>query len=219
MGTHANEHESRNVSGSSPAPGSGAGPTWIFGVAALLALAGVAAYFARPTSRAPSGTELPSIAADMTRARALAEEQGHALKQRARQGLGGRPPQGQRGAMQKTAAFSRDDLRESRRLYTEAQAEVNGCIEDLCAGLGQRFQEGDAAPIRLRLEKAARKINTFLASSHRLGGPHGAVPDLMTPTVARFWRLVDGSRTANQQALDQIRADLERCRLRDWDQL
>jgi hypothetical protein len=104
-----------------------------------------------------------------------------------------------------------------RDLYTQLQAELDGCVTSLQAALPRRFERDDAGGISQRLAAAGKKGQQFRAWCERLKPPAGdAGTDWLAAAATALDRLVERIKDQDDRAVEQLRADLEACRLRDW---
>ena len=149
---------------------------------------------------APVVPQLPDVIAELSRSKSLGEDRAQAaiaiLTQR------------------------QDEARlfQGRQLYDDARAEFNGAIDYLRSGLSRRFEDGDSQQVAIRMLNGKQKIETFVSWVRDLNGPViGAGPlDTFAEALDKWLNHV---REQNAQAIEQLRADLDRCRLREWSQL
>ena len=149
---------------------------------------------------APVVPDIPDLIAELSRARTIGEGRARAAIELL------------------SARRDRARLFQARRLYEDAQAEFNGAIDHLRSGLGRRFIDADVPRIAARVLEGKRKVDRFAGWVNDLSGPViGAGPlDSMTEILQGWFDRVGRE---NAQAIEQLRADLDRCRLGEWDQL
>src|SRR5262245_9944483 len=85
----------------------------------------------------PMVQKIPDLTGEMRKAKTLCEDLAVDAKQRQRQGR-----------------IKQQQLDEGRKLYIDARAEYNGCIDDLQQCLERGFVDSDGARIAEKLEKA-----------------------------------------------------------------
>jgi hypothetical protein len=146
--------------------------------------------------------QLPDLAAELQRAKSMAE--GKALEAK---------------DLLKRRRDRDTQTANGRGLYVATKAELDGCITYLCTGLDSGFTKD--APDAI--------ANRFRASQQRIGALGEWVDGLMPPQVGAFDPLtallemvpnwLNGLTDQNQKVIAQIKADLNACRLADWDAL
>jgi hypothetical protein len=108
-------------------------------------------------------------------------------------------------------------LSDGQRLYDEASAEFNGCIDYLRSGLTRRFVDADSAKILRRLSDAERKVNRFVEWANSLESVKVEVKPVTFQTVSKILdQLLNRIDEQNEQAIVQLRDDLNSCRMREW---
>jgi hypothetical protein len=150
---------------------------------------------------APVVLELPNLVAELSGTRSLCESRAKAAMALLLAQDGG------------TAR-----LVEGRRLYDEARAEFNMGIDYLRTGLLTRFVDDDTRQVAFRMAEGKRKADRFIAWVNSLEGPvfGDSVADFFSEVLPGWLAHVSEQ---NDRAIEQIRDDLDRCRLMEWDQL
>jgi hypothetical protein len=152
---------------------------------------------------APVVPQLPDLAAKLRRAKSLCEglarqAKGKAAERRIRQG----------------------QFELGRRLYTEAKSESDGSIEYLCAGLTRRFNQDDPQRVAERMAEMNRKMAAFVRWADRQlprkGDISADLPDLAKELLLAW---LNGVRTANDEAIAQLQAELRACQMQGWEDL
>lgn len=110
-------------------------------------------------------------------------------------------------------------LAEGRKLYVDAKAEIDGCISFLQSGLVRRFNEHDPYVIQSRVQSASQKVNALLNWAAEFDTPRATGAPSLDNAADLLLQWLEGIDKLNNEAIQQLRADLERCRLRDWDDL
>jgi hypothetical protein len=152
---------------------------------------------------APAVAQLPGFTAELRRAKALCEGRARQAKSMAQGG--------------------RISVRESdrgRKLYTDAKADLDACIDFLRSGLATRFADQNperAKVLILAVGETMRAFGTWADSHVDRDDIGGAVT--WEPLPERLLRWLAAVREANNLAVEPIRAELDGCRLRDWDDL
>lgn len=108
-------------------------------------------------------------------------------------------------------------LAEGRKLYVEAKAEIDGWF--LQSGLVRRFNEHDPYVIQSRVQSASQKVNALLKWAAEFDTPRATGAPSLDNAADLLLQWLEGIDKLNNEAIQQLRADLERCRLRDWDDL
>lgn len=152
---------------------------------------------------APVVPKLPGLVAKLRSAKSLCESRGAAAIDLLRE-----QPHG------------RVELARGRRLYDEAKAEFDGGIDHLRTGLSRRFVEADAAEVAAKLDAGQRKADAFVAwvnsleptTTYGAAGPLETLAQFVSDWMAR-------ANAQNEQALERLSANLEACRLREWNRL
>lgn len=110
------------------------------------------------------------------------------------------------------------NLFQAKRLYEDAQADFNGAIDFLRTGLSRRFINSDVPRIAALMVKGKQKVDRFTGWVNNLNGPViGAGPLDTTAEILEKWFNRVGEQ--NARAIEQLRADLAACRLRNWEEL
>lgn len=116
---------------------------------------------------------------------------------------------------------SERNAREGSRLYTDMKAELDGCIDYLRSGLVRRFNADDSHQLEKRFRTAGTHVSAFFNWVDTLEPPPYATVDA-SPLEAASKLLsgwLDSVSKANDKAIEQLRDDLNQCRLRDWQEL
>jgi hypothetical protein len=113
------------------------------------------------------------------------------------------------------------ELQRGRDLYLATQVKLNGCITFLRDGLARRFDKADdAAEVEKQLREADRHVQEFRAWADEVLRPEGIGA---ADPFAGLWQLLSDLtkvvKEVDDQAINQMRDDLEKCRLRDWSEL
>ena len=97
--------------------------------------------------------------------------------------------------------------------------ETDGLNIWLQTGLARRFNgSGDVAEYEVRLRKVDEAVKAFL------GWANNALPAVVgagggNPVADMAGELIRAASETDEKMIDRLRGDLERARLRDWDQL
>ena len=158
-----------------------------------------------PNSERPSIVrKLPELAAALQRAKSLCEGRATSVK-----------------ATMSRQRVRRRGLGDGKRLYDDAKTAVDSCITYLKVGLSRRFDNDDPRHVRELLSRARERVARFVGWADGLTeGQTGAGTD--DPITAALGQLTDwlkGVSEANDRAIEQLRDDLERCRLKSWGDL
>jgi hypothetical protein len=152
---------------------------------------------------APVIPQLPDLAAELRKAKSLCEGL-------ARQAKG----------MAAAGRLAPERLERGRRLYTDAKADFDDCIEYLCDGLSRRFNQADPQRVAERMAVANAKMNAFVQWADQHIPPEGnagaSLPDLAKELLLAW---LNGVREANDRAVAQLQEALRACRMQDWGDL
>ena len=108
---------------------------------------------------------------------------------------------------------------DGKRFYEAVRSSSANLIDYLRTGLARRFNEGDEQEIQDRLkalEAAVKEFDTWRATATD-GAPQLTVyyqAFAVTERVVPAW--LEGVRNQNDIAIEQLRADLESCRMAAW---
>lgn len=117
------------------------------------------------------------------------------------------------------AEMSTAHTADGKKLYEAVRTSSSNLIDYLRTGLARRFNEGDEQEIQTRLKALEASVKEF--DSWRATATDGA-PQLtvyhqafmVTERVVPAW--LEGVRNQNEIAIEQLRADLESCRMAAW---
>jgi hypothetical protein len=108
-------------------------------------------------------------------------------------------------------------------LYGKAKRLSDSCIDYLIAGIERRFDKpDDDAEIKKRMEESDKAIHSFSWwANDELNHKESGIIFASGNTFDRLPRWVDDFNTIEHSAeeLAQIKATLEKCRLRNWDEI
>ena len=110
-----------------------------------------------------------------------------------------------------------EELERGQELYSAVQAEFDGCVEFLSAGLARRANDDDPAKIERRLATANKALVAFTMWFRDQISPKmiGAAEPLADALVhLRPWLNVLANE--NDQAIEKVNQRLRQCRLRSW---
>jgi hypothetical protein len=150
---------------------------------------------------APVVPALPDLIAELSATKSLCEGRAAAAKSIL----------GQRQA--------RAELVAGRRLYDDARAALIGCIDHLRAGLSRRFVEEDASNAAARFLAAQEKVDRFVAWENTVEAPTIGAAEPLAALLESLNSWMNNVSKQNEQAIEQLRADLDRCRLKEWDDI
>jgi hypothetical protein len=152
---------------------------------------------------APVVPQLPNLAADLSSSKSICESRATQVKSMS----GGR-------------GLSRE-LAQGQRLYGNAKAELDGCIDFLCTGLDRRFTPDDPANLAERMKKASQQVTAFVGWADAVIDRRvmGATAEPLSEGLDLLKAFMEGVGKENAEAIARIKADLEKCRLREWREL
>jgi hypothetical protein len=151
---------------------------------------------------APVVPQLPDFIADLSSAKSLCEGKARAAKDTARR-----------------RQIPDEAMARGRGLYIEAKSSFDGCITYLQTGLTRRFNRDDRTLAEKRLRNAFSKMGAFLEWTNQIQRPWVGASDPLTAALEALSGWMGDVAKANDKAIDQLRADLEKCRLADWGDL
>jgi hypothetical protein len=166
----------------------------------------------RPDPNAPPPLvipQLPGIVAKLRGAKDLCEGRAQQAKDTLRQW---RP----------RAAQPR--LTEGQTAYTNARSAIGSCISFLQTGVTTRFRDGQDSLIEAHIQKADAAMKTFLVWANNIKPrqirPGELGDDDHSNAILSLWSdWLKAVRAADQKARDDLRDDLEKCRLKEWKDL
>jgi hypothetical protein len=109
-----------------------------------------------------------------------------------------------------------NSLPDGQRLYGATRAEFDGVIAFMQAALARGFNDSDPAEINQQLQVAGARMQAFLAWPPRQGSATAAGPLDFANLALELYKIV---KAEDDQTRAMLRDDLEKCRLREWNQL
>jgi hypothetical protein len=150
---------------------------------------------------APVVPKLPDIQARLAQAKTFCEDKAHQVKEAAR--LGRIKPKGSR---------------EGEDYYATAKAHYDGVIAYTCSAMQRGFEDKDEKIIFDKLGEANVKMMAFTSKADSLLAQHGAWGPL-GDAIDLFPDWFKSLRKQNQEVIDKLKSDLEKCTMREWNQI
>jgi hypothetical protein len=146
--------------------------------------------------------QLPNLAAELQKAKSMAEGQALEAKDLLKRRRD-RDAQTARG----------------RGLYVATKAELDGCITYLCTGLDSGFTTDAPDTIANRFRASQQRIGALGEWAEGLKPPQVGAFDPLTALLEMVPNWLNGLKEQDQKVIAKIKADLNACRLADWDAL
>jgi len=146
--------------------------------------------------------KLPDLAAELNKIKSLCESRALAAK----------------GSLRGLQA--KRQLPIGEKLYAEVKAESDATIAFLVTGLVVRFKDADEEKVAARIKALGKKTAAFLDWADGLTNKKGiGAEDPISAILALLADWMKAVRDENENAIKQITANFEGCRLRSWDEL
>lgn len=147
---------------------------------------------------------MPDIIADLTGTKTCCENNATAAKQLAAQ---------QRGRNQ--------ELDKGRKLYQAVETETGTLIVFLRAALARRFNGDDPAKVQAAFERGYTSEGEFLDWAVKFTKPPAGACGAAAPAdfLKAITDWIEQVRKQNDEAVNQLRSDLDACRMTPWRKL
>ena len=196
------------MSNEPPKPTTQDSGAWVFipviGVIVLIVVYNQANNQVRPPvpvlPSAPVIPQLPDLVAGLSKAKSSCEGAASHLKEIARKGK-----------------IRASDLNKAATLYGNAKAESDSSIDFLKTGLVRLFIKDDHAKIAAQMKEVGRTMTVFVSwADAKINPGNLGAGDPLAEAISLLLNWLNGVSKENEEAINQLRADLEACRLKEW---